>query len=88
MRDSYRGKEKEKQRDTEMGQLARLYADGKYPIARKKINDVGDKENYRSDVFEQVKGNEFEYIAAEISFDSVNKEFLIQSWTCPSILLC
>lgn len=36
MRDSYRGKEKEKQRDTETGQIASLYADGKYPIARKK----------------------------------------------------
>lgn len=47
-----------------------------------------DKENHRSAVLEQVKGNEFEYIAAEISFDSVNKEFLIKSWICPSILLC
>lgn len=36
MRDSYRGKEKEKQRGTEMGQLACLYADGKYPTAREK----------------------------------------------------
>lgn len=76
---------KKEKKETENRKIAYLYANKKYQQQEKK--NTRDKEENCSIVLEYM--NEIEqYIARETALEKGNKEFLIKSWTYPSISFC